>query len=155
MATSEIQQLRERIEQECQALQNLMHFSACASHQAIYTRYRNLEHCHTLYEAGLGLAVDEHSQGVVARMGNFLYKSGLKAIDVEAYALDFSVKNPAAHRVQYDNFIALYELVTPFILKLSVATPEELTFLRAEFIREMWEEDFCGIGPLFRYFARK
>jgi hypothetical protein len=46
MSKSSVQQLREQIEQECQALQNMLRFSAGASHQAIYTRYKNLEQCH-------------------------------------------------------------------------------------------------------------
>ncbi len=45
MSTSELARLREQIELECQALQNMMQFSAVASHRSINRRYRSLDRC--------------------------------------------------------------------------------------------------------------
>ena len=41
--SSEIARIREQIELECQALANLMQFSAVASHHSIKRRYENLD----------------------------------------------------------------------------------------------------------------
>jgi hypothetical protein len=46
MSTSEIARIREQIELECQAIRNLMQFTAVASHRTINGRYRNLEQYH-------------------------------------------------------------------------------------------------------------
>ena len=46
MSTSELARLREQIELECQALQQLIQFSAVASHRSINRRYRSLDRCH-------------------------------------------------------------------------------------------------------------
>lgn len=43
MGTSDVARIREQIELECQALANLMQFSAVASHHSINHRYENLE----------------------------------------------------------------------------------------------------------------
>jgi hypothetical protein len=45
VSTSELARLREQIELECQALQNMMQFSAVASHRSINRRYRSLDRC--------------------------------------------------------------------------------------------------------------
>jgi len=45
VSTSELARLREQIELECQALQNMMQFSAVASHRSITRRYRSLDRC--------------------------------------------------------------------------------------------------------------
>lgn len=43
MSHSDVARIREQIELECQALANLMQFSAVASHTSINGRYENLE----------------------------------------------------------------------------------------------------------------
>ena len=70
MSTSELARLREQIELECQALQNMMQFSAVASHCMINRRYRNLEKYHhqlkTLVseEQAVNIVVDIYNQWV-------------------------------------------------------------------------------------------
>jgi hypothetical protein len=51
MNTSEVARLREQIERECQAIQNLMQSSAMASHRVISRKYQNLDRCHQQLKA--------------------------------------------------------------------------------------------------------
>jgi len=46
VSTSELARLKEQIELECQAIENMMQFSAVASHRTINRRYRNLDTYH-------------------------------------------------------------------------------------------------------------
>ena len=68
MNTSEVAQLREQIELECQAIQHLMQVSAVASHRVINRKYQNLDHCHQQLKAlvseeeALRIVVDAYGQ---------------------------------------------------------------------------------------------
>lgn len=64
---SEIARLRRQIELECQAMQNIMRYSAVASHRAINRRYRNLDSCHEQLKTLVG---EEQAVSIVCDIYN-------------------------------------------------------------------------------------
>ena len=125
-----------------------------------YTTSSALHHLNKLlsramHNAGLGLAPGWESQGVVARMGNLLYKAGFHQTGVECHALDFSGYHPREFKIWYDDFVAIYQLARPFILKHVPGSEDMVNYLYDQMIQQMWELDFCGIGCFYTYYAQK
>lgn len=67
MSQSEVAQLRARIEEECQAMQNLMRFSSVASHRSIDARYKSLERYHAQLAPLVG---EEQATGIIVDIYN-------------------------------------------------------------------------------------
>ncbi len=108
-----------------------------------------------MHNTGMGLSADGKTQGVVARMGNLLSRAGFGRAQVECHAIDFSFYKPHEHKIWFEDMIALYHLVRPFIVKSVPGSEEMLDFLRSEMIRQMWEPDFCGLGSFYTFYAQK
>jgi len=108
-----------------------------------------------MHHAGIGLAPDGYTQGVVACLGNLLYKAGFTGTRVECHALDFSGYRPREFKIWLDDFVALYQLVRPFVFKHVPRSEEMIDFLYDEMLRQMWEPDFCGVGSFYTYYAQK
>jgi len=108
-----------------------------------------------MHNAGMGLSADGYTQGVVARMGNMLSKAGFTGTKVECSALDFSGYHPREFKIWYDDVVALYHLVRPFLVKHLPGCEPMIDFLQGEMIQQMWEPEFCGIGSFYTYSAQK
>jgi hypothetical protein len=83
-----------------------------------------------------------------------LYQAGFSQVKLESYAIDFSRHNEQDHRIWLNNVVVLLHLVKPF-LEQHVKTEIDLDVLHHEMVRQMWDEDFCGIGSIYTYYARK
>jgi len=108
-----------------------------------------------MHNAGMGLAPDGYTQGVVARLGSMLYKAGFTGTRVECHALDFSGYHPREFKIWFDDVVALYHLVRPFLFKYVPRSEEMIDFLYDQMLRQMWEPDFCGVGSFYTFYAQK
>ena len=130
--------------------------------EGIYTTSRALERlqeilCQAFFTAGYGLSHSPRSLGVVAHLGYLLHEAGFHAIHTEASILDFSYyhEDQEANRAWRDSFHALISESSIFLFQAGVTTVEELAQLDAQISIEMFQEDFCGIGPLFTFSAQR
>jgi len=107
-----------------------------------------------MYNAKIGPSTNTDPQGVIVHLGKLLYQAGFTQVQLESCAIDFSGHNEQDHRIWFNNVVALFHLVKPF-LEQHVKTTMDLNFLHSEMVRQMWEEDFCGVGSIYTYYARK
>jgi len=108
-----------------------------------------------MHNAGIGLAPDGKTQGVVAHMGSLLYKAGFGQTQVECHALDFSGYRPREFKIWYDDFVAIYQLARPFIFKHVPGSEDMVNYLYDQMMRQMWEPDFCGVGSFYTYYTQR
>jgi hypothetical protein len=94
---------------------------------------------------------------VVAHLGYLLYQGGFRAIHTEATILDFSYyhEDQAANRAWRESFHALISESSIFLFQAGVTTVEELAQLDAQISIDMFQEDFCGLGPLLTFSAQR
>jgi ubiquinone/menaquinone biosynthesis C-methylase UbiE len=130
--------------------------------EGIYTTSPALERlqellCQAFFTTGYGLSHSPHFLGVVAHLGYLLHETGFRAIHTEATMLDFSYyhEDQEANRAWRDGFHALISESAIFLFQAGVTTAEELALLDAQISIEMFQEDFCGLGPLFTFSAQK
>ena len=130
--------------------------------EGIYTTSLALERlqeilCQAFFTAGYGLSHSPRSLGVVAHLGYLLYQAGFRAIHTEATILDFSYyhEDQAANRAWRDSFHALISESSIFLFQTGVTTVEELAQLDAQISIDMFQEDFCGLGPLLTFSAQR
>ncbi|SRR6266487_2597375 len=104
--------------------------------------------------ARIGPSPQTDKQAVIVELGKLLYRAGFSQVQLESYAIDFSRHNQQDHRIWFNNVVVLLHLVKPF-LEQYVKTEIDLDGLHSEMVRQMWHEDFCGIGSIYSYYARK
>jgi SAM-dependent methyltransferase len=108
-----------------------------------------------MHNAGMGLSTDGYTQGVVARMGNMLSKAGFTNTKVECHALDFSGYHPREFKIWFDDLVAMWQLVRPFVLKHLPGSEAMIDFLYDAMLKQMWEPEFCGLDSFYTYYAQK
>jgi ubiquinone/menaquinone biosynthesis C-methylase UbiE len=130
--------------------------------EGIYTTSLALERlqeilCQAFFTTGYGLSHSPRSLGVVAHLGYLLYQAGFRAIHTKATILDFSYyhEDQAANRAWRDSFHALISESSIFLFQAGVTTVEELAQLDAQISIDMFQEDFCGLGPLLTFSAQR
>lgn len=94
--------------------------------------------------AGYSFSPDARSLGMTPMLGRFLREVGCVDIHHMAHAIDYSV-GTEAHGPMYTNSKVIFKLAQPFMLKMKVATQEELDVLYEQALQEMMAEDFCGV----------
>jgi SAM-dependent methyltransferase len=94
--------------------------------------------------AGRSFSPDGRSLGITPMLGRFLSDAGCINIQRKAHAFDFSM-GTEAHQAMYDNSKAVFKLSQPFMVKMKVATQEELDMLYRQALGEMMSDDFCGV----------
>ena len=128
--------------------------------EGIYTTSLALERLHeifctALFRTGYGTSISPRFMGVAAQLGDLLLKSGLKNVRSEANVLDYSHYNHEANVQWRMSFHLLISESAAFLLNSGVTTPEELAELDAGIAIDMFREGFCGMGPLFTFYAQK
>ena len=94
--------------------------------------------------AGRSFSPDGRSLGITPMLGRFLRDAGCINIQRKAHAFDFSV-GTEAHEAMYNNSQVVFKLSQPFMVKMKVATQEELDILYRQALGEMMSDDFCGV----------
>jgi SAM-dependent methyltransferase len=95
------------------------------------------------------------SFGVATHLGRTLRAVGFQQVGIEVNAFDFSYYNPMENMAWRDTIpILVYETKT-FLLAQGVTTEQELEEVAYQAQIEMYQEDFCGIAPLYTFIGRK
>jgi len=94
--------------------------------------------------AGQSFSPDGRSLGITPMLGRFLRDAGCINIQKKAHAFDFSL-GTEAYETMYNNSQAFFKLFQPFLVKMKVATQEELDMLYQQALGEMMLDDFCGV----------
>jgi ubiquinone/menaquinone biosynthesis C-methylase UbiE len=130
--------------------------------ESIYTTSPALQRlqemiCQALYTSGYGLSASPRFMGVVARLGSLLAQTGFQQIQTDVSVLDSSYyrEDQEANRAWRESFHALISETSIFLFQAGVTTAEELAQVDAQLLIEMYQEDFCGIGPLFTFSAQR
>lgn len=130
--------------------------------EGIYTTSIALERlqeilCQALFTAGYGLSHSPRFLGVVAHLGYLLYETGFRTIRTETTLLDYSYyhEDQEANRAWRDSFHALINESSIFLMQSGVTIAEELAQLDVQISIDMFQDNFCGLGPLFTFSAQK
>jgi len=128
--------------------------------EGIYTTSAALQRLHellcaALHASGYGLSSSPRFMGVVAQLGYLLVQTGFQNIRTDVSVLDYSYAHEEANRAWLESFHALISEASLFLIQSGVTTVEELAQVDAQLSIEMYQEDFCGIGPLFTFSAQK
>ncbi|HLX58670.1 MAG TPA: class I SAM-dependent methyltransferase [Ktedonobacteraceae bacterium] len=93
---------------------------------------------------GQSFSQDDRSLGITPMLGRFLLDAGCINVKMKAYVIDFSA-GTEAHESMYQNTQFAIKLSQPFLIKMKVATQEELDGLYEQALMEMMREDFRGL----------
>jgi len=115
----------------------------------------HFEECAIVLKMGYSLSDSPRSFGVVAQLGHLLSETGFRVIKTEASVLDYSHYHEEANRAWRDSFHALISEATPFLLASGVTSADELAQVDQHLSIEMFQRGFCGMGPLFTFYAQK
>lgn len=108
---------------------------------------------HALQQAGYSFSPDGRHLGITAMLGHFLRTAGCQSVQHEAFGLDFSA-GTRAHKVMFDNHLALMSLLEPFLLERKATTSAELAQVIQQATIEMLDQEFCGLWWLLRVWGQ-
>ncbi|GAC1354093.1 MAG: hypothetical protein NVS4B11_28880 [Ktedonobacteraceae bacterium] len=98
----------------------------------------------SLYLVGQSFSPDGRQVGITPMLSGFLHDVGYQNIQQRAFAIDFSATGKN-HEYMYQNLSMTFLLVQPFLIKLGLATEEELTQLYKQAIEDMQLNTFRAI----------
>jgi SAM-dependent methyltransferase len=110
--------------------------------------------CTALHAAGYSLSPSPRFLGVVAHLGYLLREAGFQEVGTEAHILDYSYYDHDANIQWRTSFQLLIQESSSFLLSAG-ASVQELANLDFQISVEMYREQFCGMGPVFTFSARK
>jgi SAM-dependent methyltransferase len=82
--------------------------------------------------------------GILPMLGRLLHDAGCVNIKLVSHAIDFSAGSEAYEGFRRDAAV-VFKLFQPFIIRMGVATQEELDRLYDQMLIEMLQEDFRGL----------
>lgn len=95
--------------------------------------------------AGRSFSPDGRNVGITPMLGSFLQQAQCRNIQQAAYVIDFSA-GTAAHNSLYQNLMAFFKLVEPFLLNMGVTTSEEFDKLYHRMLDELALDSFRAIS---------
>ncbi|RAQ94257.1 class I SAM-dependent methyltransferase [Thermogemmatispora tikiterensis] len=107
-----------------------------------------------LKRAGQSFSPDGRHIGITPVLPRLLRQAGFERVRLRASAIEWSMGTEGHYPVFKDYLIGL-ELVQPFLVKVGVATAEELAALYQQAVAEMQEEDFCALWTLLTVWGEK
>jgi len=93
--------------------------------------------------------------GVTTHLGRTLREAGFQQVGIEVNAFDFSYYNEMENRAWRDMIPTLLNEIKPFLLSQGVTTQEELGNVEFACLTGMYQEDFCGIAPIYTFIGSK
>lgn len=96
----------------------------------------------------------QHHLGVTLELKRLLAQAGFVAPQHTAHALDFST-GAEAHASTMEDFIDALKLGAPFLIRLGIATSEQITELREQMQELIGKEGFCGYWVFLTVWATK
>jgi SAM-dependent methyltransferase len=94
--------------------------------------------------AGLCMSPDGHNFGVTPLLRRFLLDAGCQDFGQRSHCIDFSFGTPTFDSM-YRNCEIAFRQVQPFMVKMKVATPEEIEQSYKDMLTEMRSGDFCAL----------
>ena len=92
--------------------------------------------------------------GSTVMLQPFMRRTGYQNVQAQAFHLEYSAGTDA-HYSAYQDIIAMYQLLQPFLVKMNVTTQEELDHLYPQLPAEMLANDFCGMWFFLRAWGEK
>ncbi|GER83969.1 hypothetical protein KTAU_26060 [Thermogemmatispora aurantia] len=118
-----------------------------------YERFASLV-AQALKRAGQSLSADGRHLGITPILPRLVRKAGFEQVRLRATVIEWSMGTEAHYPVFKDYLLGL-ELVQPFLVKVGVATREELERLYQQAVAEMQQEDFCALWHLLTVWGYK
>jgi ubiquinone/menaquinone biosynthesis C-methylase UbiE len=84
----------------------------------------------------------------------FLREAGCQHIEQKAYAVNFSA-GARAHWSTYENYKVALKLAQPYLVRMAVATQEQLDALYEQALAEMLAPDFRAVSYMLNVWGRK
>jgi ubiquinone/menaquinone biosynthesis C-methylase UbiE len=91
-----------------------------------------------------GGSFSEHFTGVLPMLGRFLLDAGCISVNYQPHAIDFSVGTEYYEGFRHDAAV-VFKLFQPFIVRMEVATAEEISARYEQMRLEMMRDDFRGL----------
>ena len=104
--------------------------------------------------AGQSLSPDGRRVGITPMLGKFFRDAGFVTIGHKAHALDCSAGSLAYQGV-YQDYMAAYKLMQPYLVKMEVTTPEEVEGVYQRMLEEQQAQDFCEIWFYLSVWGKK
>ena len=99
----------------------------------------------SLKKAGRSFSPDGRHAGITPMLGQFLQQAQCESIQQAAYVLDLSA-GTEAHGSMYQNSMAFFRLIEPFLLNMQVTTQEEFEDLYNRMLAEVLSDTFRAIS---------
>lgn len=87
---------------------------------------------------------DERHFGITPMLRLLLRNAGCQNIQYKAHAVDFSAQTQL-HMDGYQDFLIVYQLIQPFLVKMQVTTQEEIERIYQDMLTEMHGDDFAAL----------
>ncbi|MBX5458279.1 MAG: methyltransferase domain-containing protein [Thermogemmatispora sp.] len=107
-----------------------------------------------LRRVGQSWSPDGRHVGITPVLPRLMRQAGFVNVQLRATAIEWSMGTPMHYPVFKDYLIGL-ELVQPFLVKVGVASAEEIATLYQQALAEMQQEDFCALWTLLTVWGRK
>ena len=92
---------------------------------------------------------------MTTHLGRTLRETGFQQVGIEVNAFDFSYYNEMENRAWRNMIPTLLNEIKPFLLSQGVTTQEELGNVEFACLTGMYQEDFCGIAPIYTFIGSK
>ena len=99
----------------------------------------------SLKKAGRSFSPDGRHAGITPMLGQFLQQAQCESIQQAAYVLDLSA-GTEAHGSMYQNSMAFFRLIEPFLLNMQVTTQEEFEELYNRMLAEVLSDSFRAVS---------
>ncbi len=105
-----------------------------------------------MYRAKHGIS--SYAFGNTVMLQPLLRKAGYQNVQAQAFPLEYSAGTDAHHSA-YQDMLAIFQLLQPFLISMKVTTQEELDHLYQQLPAEMLANDFCGMWFFLRVWGEK
>nr|BBH92156.1 hypothetical protein KTA_03550 [Thermogemmatispora argillosa] len=107
-----------------------------------------------LQQAGQSFSPDGRHIGITPVLPRLVRQAGFREVRLRVTAIEWSMGTEMHYPVFKDHLIAM-ELLQPFLVKMQLASKEELERLYQQALAEMQQEDFCALWNLLTVWGRK
>ncbi len=94
--------------------------------------------------AGQSFSPDGRTIGITPMLRRFLQDAGFTRLESRPFVIDWSA-GTEAHQSTVENFFVCFQLVQPFLLKMQVASEDQLEQAYEQANQDLQADDFCGL----------